>query len=855
MFTDIEGSTRLLERLGDEYGSLLRDHHRLVLAAIEDNGGVLVDTQGDACFAAFATAGAAVAGAAEAQRALAIHPWPGEAEVLVRMGLHTGSPVPMDDRYVGMDVHRAARIAASARGGQVLASSSTVELTDDDRAGWTFLGRYRLKDLKRPESLHQLRWDGLREAFPPLSAPRWGNDLPQPPTRFVGRVDEVEALGRAIGEDGARLVTLVGPGGIGKTRLAVQVATTLSERFADGAAFVPLATLQDSSEIGPAIAIAVEAPEPAGDDPAAALVEHLHDQHVLLVLDNLEHLPESGAVVSSLLAGSSDVHVLATSRSPLGIYGERLVPVTPLATQDGDDSNRPSEAVALFLDRASSMGAGVGTDRQTLSIVGEICRRLDGIPLAIELAAAKASVISPADLLDRLRLEILTGGPRDLDARQQTLQATIDWSHRLLDAADRAVFRRLSVFAGGAGLEAAEQVADPDGDLDVLDRLHSLIAQSLVWRGDDTAGSTRFRMLETIREFALAQLERAGESDEVHERQATHLLGFLRTANEHLDGAGAAEWFTRIEQEMPNLRIALRWALEEEGRVELGIDLADALGWFWYVRGDAHEALRWLSLAGSYDSPPAKRVRLVYYAAAMQERLGRLRDAAAAFEDALSMFRELGDRNRVARTLNSLGGLAVDLGDLDSAVGHLEEAERILLEEGDEYGRAVSLVNLCDAAVAAGDLDRAEAFGRSSVDLFTALDNDWGVASGLRHLAKVSFARDDLEGARLRLQEALRAGREVGDRSATVRCVERLAGIAIRLGETVVGTRLAAASQRLRRELGDPLTPERREPFEAGWRDARTVLGDERFEEVWAQGQSMTADQALDYATGDRLST
>jgi predicted ATPase/class 3 adenylate cyclase len=854
MFTDIEGSTRLLGALGgDSYGSLLQDHHELIVSSAERNGGRLVATEGDGCFIVFPTATQAAAAALTAQRDLAGHSWPAGVEVKVRMGLHTGSPVSMDENYVGMDVHRAARIADAAHGGQVIASSPTMQLTDELGVDWVSLGQYRLKDLKRPERLFQLHAPGLGVEFPPLRAPSWTSVLPEPPTRFVGRTEDVDAVFKMLAGTESRSVTLVGPGGIGKTRLAIRVGHRWAEGFADGVAFVPLAALTEAHEVAAGIAVEVGASD--GDDPSATLVEHLHDLQLLLILDNFEHLPPAAFIlVADLAARCPSLRVLVTSRAPLHLSGERLYPLSPLevAADPSDiEAVSRSEAVALFVDRAKAVVPAFEVTSGNVGAIVEICRRLDGIPLAIELAAAQLAILSPAELVDRFTIEMLSRGPADLEERQRTLRATIEWSYRLLDNTGRKVFTRMSVFAGGATLSDLDAVVVGEDGLDVLGGVGSLLSQSLLRRDETDDGTSRFRMLGTVREFARSELERLGELSEVSARHAEHFLAFMRTANDHLDGAEADEWMKKIEEETPDLKAALRWALEDpHGSREIGIELANAMGWFWYVRGDPTDALRWLEVAFRFatETPLELKVRLVYYSAAMLERLSRLDAASARFEEALAMFRELGDEQRVAMTLNSLGGLLTDAGDVSGALERLGEAERLLASQGDDYGQAVNLVNLCDAALTMGELDRAEDLGRRGHDLFLQLENDWGAAMVMRHLAKVAYERGDMGEARRRLVAALGTSHRLGDRAASVRCLERLAGVEIALDESLRGTRLAAAAEKLRREIGDLLSGPRRQSFQASWDAARTLLGDPEFERVWEQGANMTFDQAVDYA-------
>ncbi len=769
------------------------------------------------------------------------------------MGLHTGSPVPMDDHYVGMDVHRAARIAAVARGGQVIASSSTMELTAGAKVGWMDLGLYRLKDIRRPQRLFQLEAEGLQKGFGPLAAPLWDSDIPEPGTRFIGRAGDIAALDDMLGRPDHRLVTLVGPGGIGKTRLAIRVANEVANRFGDGTALVPLAAVTESHEMVTAIGGAVDAPESGADDQAETLFRHLRDKEMLLILDNLEHLTAAPGLVADLLRSCTSLKVLATSRAPLGVYGEYLFPVGPLEIMDdGFESEAAdrSDAVALFVDRAKAIQPSFEITPANASAVREICRRIDGIPLAIELAAARIATLSPRELLERLTIDVLTRKSPDMAERQQTLRSTIDWSYRLLDDTDREVFRRLAIFPGGATMADIEAVIDPEGQTGVLERVESLVRQSLLLRDEDAEGTSRFHMLETVRDFARDELERVGEAADLSYRLATHVLALLTTANEHIDGADAQTWLMRIDEQSSNLKAALHWTLEDpEGSQQLGVDLVNAMGWFWYVRGDAIEALRWLDRAieRDDDSPLSLRVRLIYYSAAMLERLGRLVEAEGRFEEALTMFRELSDENRVAQTLNSLGGLAVDIGDTAKAFDHLNEAERILRGLGDNYGRAVSLVNLCDAALATGHHELAEEFGQQGLELFSGLENEWGAAVARRHLAKVAYAKGDLLQTQSHLLAALEGSHDVGDRSSFVRCLERLAGVQVGLKSPLHAVRLAGAAARLRDEIGEHLDDDRRESFERSWAEARAVMGNEGFEQAWAQGSQMTLDQAFEY--------
>src|SRR6266545_4163638 len=478
LFSDIEGSTRLLQRTGNAYADLLAEHRRLLSEAFERHHGFEVDSKGDAFFVAFASAGDAAAAAAQAQRALAHHPWPGETEIRVRMGLHSGEPRLIESRYVGLDVHQAARVMAAGHGGQVLLSASTRALLDD-RFQVRDLGDHRLKDLSGPQRLYQLLVEDLPVEFPPLKTlDNRPTNLPAQPNAFIGRVDELEELEKLLRRDDVRLLTLTGRGGAGKTRLALQVAASVVEQFDNGVFFVSLAPVRDWELVVPTIAQTLGLREQSGESVIETLTEYLRDKQLLLVLDNLEQVVAAAPMLAGVLRSAPGLNVLATSRTPLRLSGERA-----------------HAAVAEF----------ALTDENEAA-VAEICVRLEGLPLAIELAAPRVRALPPPALMRRLdaRLKLLTGGAQDLDERQRTLRGTIEWSYDLLLAEEKALFERLGVLVGGCRPEAAEALCDADGELgiDVLDGLGSLVEKSLLRQKADSDGEPRFWMLETIREYA-----------------------------------------------------------------------------------------------------------------------------------------------------------------------------------------------------------------------------------------------------------------------------------------------------------------------------------------------------------------
>jgi predicted ATPase/class 3 adenylate cyclase len=565
LFTDVESSTPLLEELGAERFAEELERHRVVVRdALAVHGGVEVDTQGDAFFCAFSSARAAVACAESIQAA-----FDGGA-IRIRIGIHTGEALLAGDRYVGLDVHRAARIGATGHGGQVVISPSTRELLEPGTFGLEELGAHRLKDLSEPVTLYQL---GHAE-FGPLKT-LFRTNLPVPATPFLGRESELEELVRRLAQTPVRLLTLTGPGGTGKTRFALQLAAEVSDGFPDGVFWVPLASVGDPAHVASAVAQALDAVEQPGERLEDAIARSVDGKRLLLLLDNCEHVLSAAAdVVAPVLRSCPHLLVLTTSRQPLAVAAEQVYPLQPLS---------PTDAVSLFESRARAAGATFDL-AESRAAVEALCARLDHLPLAVELAAARTAVIPPAALLERLssRLDVLKG-PRDADERQRTLRATIAWSYDLLSPAEQALFRRLAVFHPGAALDAVEDVCDAD-----LEDLLSLVAQSLVRQTEGPAGEPRYWMLETIREFAVAALDESGEAEEFRDRHLDRFAALARDARDRLVGVEATEWYERLEADLENLRAAFGWSLGRSR--DTGVALAIALASLHLLRGRYAEA-------------------------------------------------------------------------------------------------------------------------------------------------------------------------------------------------------------------------------------------------------------------------
>jgi predicted ATPase/class 3 adenylate cyclase len=815
LFTDVEGSTRLLHDLGaDRYAVALAEHRRAIREACGRHGGVEVDTQGDAFFFAFATAPAALAAAEDAVEALERGP------IRVRAGLHTGTPVVTHEGYVGDDVHRAARIAAAGHGGQILVSSVTAGLLDVDSL--VDLGEHRFKDLAAPERVYQLG-DG---DFPPLSSLHRTN-LPTPPTPFLGRERELGEVVARLRREELRLVTLTGPGGTGKTRLALQAAAEAAESFPDGLWWVPLAQLREARLLTSALAQALQVEAQPGRELGAILVQRLTGMRALLLLDNAEHLiPEiAGEVVRLRDAGGPTI--LVTSRERLQLQGEHVFAVPALAGDEG---------VALFLTRARALG----TDLPRAPAVVELCARLDNLPLALELAAARTVAFPPEQLLERLseRLDLLRAG-RDADPRQQTLRATIEWSYELLDEHERRLFRGFSVFAGGCAYEAAEEVCGAGPDT-----LQSLLDKSLLRRVQGPVGP-RYLMLETIRELAAEKLSEQGESDGLRRRHAVHYLALARSANLDVESQGEQR-HELVAPERDNVRAALAWALEEDER-ELGLELVVALENHWATSGP-QEGAAWVAamLEGDPGVPDQLVARALRVQGGQENFFAEAGVAEGRWEEALAICRRIGDERGVAILLQRLAHAAVRRGDLPRARALAEESRDGFRRVGHRRGEVYVAWNLAEIARAEGDLDGALELLHESRRASEETGFQWWLAGMHANIGAVSLELGRIEDARRSAREALALSRLMHDRKALVYELGLLAEIEAKAGDTRhAGTLWGAAEAESERTwtgrwLHGTVEPER-----------VLALADDEFQLGRAEGRELELDTAVAVALGD----
>jgi predicted ATPase len=790
LFTDVEGSTRLLNELGAEaYDEALADHRRVLREAFARHGGVEVDTQGDAFFYAFPSAPEAIEAAAEGHQALSVGP------IRVRMGLHTGRPHIGREGYVGEDVHLAARIAAAGHGGQVLVSQATRALLNGELAD---LGEHRVKDFSEPVWIFQLGED----RFPPLKTIS-NTNLPRPASSFVGREQEVSDVLELL-QDGARLVTLSGPGGSGKTRLAIETAAELVPEFRNGVFWVGLAALREPALVAETVAQTLG----AKDD----LAEHIGERELLLLLDNFEQVVEAASELASLLESCPNLRLLVTSRELLRIRGEVEYAVPPLAQP---------EAVALFCARSQLNRS---------DDIAELCRRLDNLPLAVELAAARTGVLSPAQILKRLaqRLDLLKGG-RDAEVRQRTLRATIEWSYELLTEDERRLFARLSVFAGGCTLEAAEEVADAD-----LDTLQSLVDKSLVRHTEE-----RFWMLETIREFALERLEDAGGAEELRLRYSAYFLELAELAKPELRGARSSTWLDRLQAEHDNIRAVLGEALEL-GHADVALRLGGAMWQFWYTRGYWSEGRRWLdvALAAGRENDPQLRADALVGAGMLALWQGDVERGSAVADVLLARAAEADSGDFLFAGLVANGR-----GDLDRAEELYEESARLAREEGNSALLGMALNNLGAVAVDRGDHQRALRLFEESLAIGREQQDQDRLARAFMNLGMTTLMLGDVQRARALLRDSLVAAREIG-------LVEGFIGGFVGFGaiyareDPARAARLIGRADVLCEEAGnlEQMKDTVRVETEA---ELRARLGEEAYAAAYAEGRRLTLEDAL----------
>ena len=907
LFTDVEGSTPLWECHEATMRVATARHDALLDAIITAHGGMLVRErgEGDSLFAVFTEPDAAVAAALAMTRAVLAEPWPPEAPLRVRIALHTGSAQLRAGDYYGPVVNRCARIRGLGHGGQVLLSAATTALVRDALpAGASLrpLGAHPLRGLSTPEDVYQLCHPDWPDEFPPLLSPGvTRHNLPRALTALVGReAEQGEVLALLTATP---LVTLVGSGGVGKTRLALAVAGELVDQYPDGIWLAELAALAESGLVPGAVAQVLGLREEAGHPLITTLIEHLKHKRLLLVLDNCEHLVAScAALAATLLRACPQLQLLATSREGLEVAGEQRyrvpsLPVPDLARLPPPELLAESAAVALFLARAHERRPDFVLTAQNTRAVAQVCARLDGIPLAIELAAARMGSLSVEGIAARLddRFRLLAGGARDVLPRQQTLRATLDWSYDLLSEAEQLLLDRLSVFAGGCTLAAATSVCAGDGvaDWEVLDLLDRLVNKSLV-QTEEAGGEVRYGLLETVRQYGQERLATAGQAETVRDRHLANFLALTEEAAPQLVGADQAAWLDQLEAEHDNLRAALSWA-HERGASEAGLRLAAAAWRFWWTRGYLGEGRRWLEGALTADdgSAPGARVRALTAVSFLTAVHGDTARALTLLHESLACGRGIGDRQSVARSLSLLGFVAGWQGDQARAMALFEEALAIARALGDREEIAFALHGLADTAYAQEDLARSATLYQEALALRRALGDWQGAGVVLSDLGVVTYAQGDPVRAAMLFEEALAHYHRLGERWHVIMTTGHLADVALGQGDVRRGATLYAECLQMARDAGmrpqiargleglacvamqegpagDPhrtarllgtaaalgaggwtpvhIAPGREERVRAA---ALAALGEEAFAKAWAEGQALSLEEAVALALQD----
>ena len=906
LFTDIEGSTKLWEKYPEAMKSALAKHDVILKNAVESNNGHIIKNTGDGIHAVFSTALDSVKAALYAQREIKTSEFLKNSEVaiLVRMGIHTGEAELRDGDYYGGTLNRAARIMSIGHGGQILISETTLQVAREhfpEEVSSLDLGMHFLKGLNRPEHIYQLNGSGLQQEFPPLrSLTHATNNLPAQLTSFIGRERELaEAKSRL--ED-ARLLTLIGPGGTGKTRLSIQLGRQLLSTFKDGVWLVEFAPISDPSLVMQTIASALDVREVPGTPLKVLVHEFLREKHLLIILDNCEHLVEASAkLADEILHIAPSIKIIASSREALGINGETVYRVPSLSLPNQDEVTKDAamdfESVQLFVERASAANPKFHLTDENASSVAQICFRLDGIPLAIELSASRITAFSPEQIAKRLddRFKLLTGGSRTALPRQQTLRALIDWSYDLLSEDERALLRRLSVFAGGWTFEAAETICS---NVDVFEYLPQLINKSLVVM-NDKGDEPRYYLLETIRQYARDKLLDAGEGEGTRNRHLDYYLDLAETADEYMLTSMANKWANQLEIELDNIRTAIEWGMSND--IESALRVAGALVYFWLTKSHELEGLRLLAdaLARSErlreqqenlsNQQIRNRAKALSAIAIVSYSQGQHTEVNTSAKEAVALWRQIGEKRYLAVMLSYLAMSNIYLGNGAEALTVKDEALALARESNDKLYLAATLgITVQVAAVVQGDFKTARAYSEEAIAILRENGNPWFVGISLFGMGMMEIQQGNFEEARSKFlsaktymldvgdkhrinminselahieryeghyqqagvlyKETLREWQRIGHRAAIAHQLESIAFIAKALEQAERSAQLLGAAEALREEIGTDMTPQEREQYNKDVADLKANMDEKEFTSLWADGRSMTMEQAVEVA-------
>jgi len=903
LFTDVEGSTALWEKYSNAMSEVLSRHDEVLRTAIKAHNGHVFKTVGDAFHATFSTAPDALEAALEAQRVLLHEEWPETGPLRVRMALHTGAAEEREGDYFGPSLNTVARLLSAGHGEQILLSLATRELVRDrlpEESGLRDLGERRLKDLSSPEHVFQIIAPGLRSEFPPLNTlDVRRNNLPAQPTPLVGREKELNDVLALLRSPDVRLLTLTGPGGTGKTRLGLQAAAELTDEFEDGVFFVALTAIADPTLVAPTIARTLGLTESGDQPPEELLKGYLRDRQTLLMLDNFEHILESAPLLDALLSAAPNMKVLATSRIPLSLYGEHEFPVPPLSLPDPQslppvESLTEYEALRLFVERAKAIRPDFSLTQENAPAVVEICARLDGLPLAIELAAARIKLLPPQAMLPRLgnRLKLLTGGARNLPERQRTLRNAIAWSYEMLDEGEKMLFARLAVFSGGSTLEGIEAVCDPRGDLpmDTLEGVSSLLDKSLLRQEEEPGEEPRLVMLETIREFALEKFEETTDAGAIKRAHAEYFLALAEQAEPRLWGPEDAAWLDRLEREHDNMRAALSRALEASS-AELAVRLGGALRWFWNMGGYYGEGRSWLEAALAKDGSASAEARAkvlegvgwlanqqgdldraeataeeglklsaeaglgAVVTADLQNVLGDVarhrgdyERATALLEKSLALHREATDTRGIAWSLGNLANVASDRGSYERAKDLYEEGLTLARDLGGAELLGAYLISLGDEYLLEGNPERATELNEEAVGLYRKRRRGSLLQAALDNLGWSALIERDHQRSEDLFVESLVLSKDLGDKLVGSESIEGLACASGVGGEPERAASLFGAAEALREAAGYQQATRAHSLREPYLTDARSRVGEAAWTTAWEKGRSMTFEAAIAYA-------
>ncbi len=865
-FTDIEGSTKLWEAHPDGMRLALARHDALLYAAIAAHGGRVFKTVGDAFHAVFANVTDALGAALDAQRALGAEAWGETGPLQSRMAVHCGQAeaLPNGD-YSGPALNRIARLLVAGHGGQTLVSQAANERLGanlPNEASLLPLGVYRLKDLQRAEPVYQLNHPGLPPTFPSLrSLEAFAHNLPPQLTSFIGREREMEEFTQLLAA--TRLLTLTGTGGTGKSRLALQMAAEVVDTVAGGVWLVELAAVTDAALVWRQVAHTLGVREESGKPLADTLTDYLRPKPMLLLLDNCEHLIEACAqMVERLLRVCPGLALLTTSREALGISGEiarrvpslalpEALPTGAMRRADPETAARlgQSPAVRLFVERVQSRQPNFDLTPDNAFAVAQIGTRLDGIPLALELAAACIKALTVEEIAAQLddRFRLLTGGSRTALPRQQTLRAMMDWSYDLLTPEEQTLLRRLSVFVGGWSLEAAEAIA-PGGaieEFDILGLLLRLVDKSLVMVEEGPNGETRYRLLETVRDYSQGRLWESGDSESTRGRHRDWYLALSETTEPLLQSPEQAVWLDRLELEHDNLRAALHWTEDAETRLRI----AGPLWRFWYVRGHLSEGREWLESAAEATEVSAPvRAKALNGAGVLAMTQGDFEAARHRYKSVLALRESLGDAAGIARAHNNLGLLALEQGDYETARVHLETALAIKHDLGDTAGCAVTLINLGNNETELGRYAEAQSRFEQSLVIWRQQQHTFNIAISLYNLGEVLFRQQKLGAARDCFTEGLQLQQTLKHRGTIAYALVGLASIAVEERDPIRAAHLFGAAEAAREAVAAPLPASAREQYERSVAQTRTALGEAQFAEAWSEGRRMPLEKAIEKA-------